>query len=559
LEVQVKGIRKYFGPVKANDGITLSVPAGTIQGVLGENGAGKSTLMKILSGFQPADSGEIILDGKPVTLRSPADAIRQGVGMLHQDPLDFPPMRVVDNLLIGAPGRLIPKRAEAVKAIAELAGPLGLTLDLKADVGSLTVGERQQLELLRLLWLGARVLILDEPTTGISATQREQLFGTLRRLAEQGKTVLFVSHKLEEVQELCTRVAVLRQGRLIGEALPPFRVDRLVSMMFEREVTPGERVCCATSDSLFRLTTVSAERGRIKLDPVSLDVRRGETIGLAGMEGSGQAVFLRACAGLIPTTGGRIQLQGLDLAGRNYHHFKRKGVAYVPAARLEEGLIPGLTITEHILLTRRKPGFFIDRESGRRLATERIAEYNIKGTPASPVEALSGGNQQRALLALVRPGAKVMLLEQPTRGLDIESVIYLWTKLKERCNQGGAIIFTSADLDELLRYSDRILVFFAGRVSGPFDAAATTVDQLGYLIGGRDISEAVSEDGEEGAGVMGAGTGGGWSSGAAAAGLVREPAGGPGEAPDYEPIEAPGESGGNEAGDASGRNGGSHA
>ena len=487
MEVQVKNIHKHFGPVRANDGITLSVPAGTIQGVLGENGAGKSTLMKILSGFQQADSGEILLDGKAVSLRSPADAIRHGVGMLHQDPLDFPPMRVVDNLLIGAPGRLIPRRAEAAKAITDLAGPLGLIIDLKAEVGSLTVGERQQLELLRLLWLGARVLILDEPTTGISATQRDQLFGTLRRLAEQGKTVLFVSHKLEEVQELCTRVAVLRQGRLIGEALPPFQVDRLVSMMFEREVSPGERVSCATDKTLFCLTRMGAEKGRIKLDPFDLDIRRGETIGLAGMEGSGQAVFLRACAGLVPTTGGRIRLEDIDLAGKNYHHFKKKGIAYVPAARLEEGLIPGLSVTEHVLLTRRKPGFFIDRESGRKLAKERIAEYNIKGTPASPVESLSGGNQQRALLALVRPGAKVMLLEQPTRGLDIESVIYLWTKLKERCNQGGAIIFTSSDLDELLRYSDRILVFFAGRVTGPLDATGTSVEQLGHLIGGRDM------------------------------------------------------------------------
>jgi simple sugar transport system ATP-binding protein len=376
-------------------------------------------------------------------------------------------------------------------------------LDLKAEVGSLTVGERQQLELLRLLWLGARVLILDEPTTGISALQRDQLFGTLGRLAEQGKTVLFVSHKLEEVQALCTRVAVLRQGRLIGEAQPPFRVDKLVSMMFEREVTPGERQCCATGQTLFQLKNMSAEQGRIKLDPVSLEIRRGETIGLAGMEGSGQAVFLRACAGLVPTTGGRVELEDADLAGKNYHHFKRKGVAYVPAARLEEGLIPGLSITEHVLLTQKNPGFFIDRESGRKLAKERIAEYNIKGTPASPVESLSGGNQQRALLALVRPGAKVMLLEQPTRGLDIESVIYLWSKLKERCNQGGAIVFTSSDLDELLRYSDRILVFFAGKVSGPLDAATTTVDQLGYLIGGRDISEVGAEPATAAAGAGG--------------------------------------------------------
>ena len=484
MEVRLTDIRKHFGPVKANDGITLSVPAGTIQGILGENGAGKSTLMKILSGYQPADSGHIELDGQVVHLRSPADAIRHGVGMLHQDPMDFPPMGVVDNLLIGAPGRIIPRRREAAAAIADLAGSLGLAVDLRAEVGSLTVGERQQLELLRLLWLGARVLILDEPTTGISARQRQELFDTLRRLAAQDKTVLFVSHKLEEVQELCTRVAVLRQGRLVGEALPPFRVDHLVTMMFEREVSPGERYACAPGKTVLRLSGLGAEHGRIRFDGLDLDVKEGETIGLAGMEGSGQSLLLEACAGLAPPTGGRVHLEGADLTGKTYRHFKKRGVAYVPATRLEEGLIPGLSLTDHFLLTEKRPGFFIDRERGREIAEQRITQFNIKGTPANPVESLSGGNQQRALLALVKPGSKLMLLEHPTRGLDVESVIYLWSKLKERCNQGEAIIFTSSDLDELLRYSDRILVFFAGKVSGPLDAAATTIDELGQLIGG---------------------------------------------------------------------------
>lgn len=488
MEIRLIDIRKHFGPVKANDGITLTVPAGTIQGILGENGAGKSTLMKILSGYQHADAGRIELDGRPVHMRSPADAIRHGVGMLHQDPLDFPPMRVVDNLLIGAPGRLIPQRREAVSAVAGLAGSLGLSIDLKAEVGSLTVGERQQLELLRLLWLGARVLILDEPTTGISARQRQELFDTLRRLAAQGKTILFVSHKLEEVEELCTRVAVLRQGRLVGEALPPFRVERLVGMMFEREVTPGERFACTPGKTLLRLAGLGAEHGRIRLEGLDLEVKAGETIGLAGMEGSGQSLLLQTCAGLRPVTHGRIYLDGADLTDKTYRQFKKRGVAYVPATRLEEGLIPGLSLADHFLLTENKPGFFINRERGRRTAEERIARFNIKGTPTGPVESLSGGNQQRALLALVEPGSKLMLLEHPTRGLDVESVIYLWSKLKERCGRGEAIIFTSSDLDELLRYSDRILVFFAGRVSEPLDAATTTVDELGELIGGASRS-----------------------------------------------------------------------
>lgn len=487
MEVRLNDIRKYFGPIRANDGITLTIPAGSIQGILGENGAGKSTLMKILSGYQPGDRGEIILDGALVEMRSPADAIRHGVGMLHQDPLDFPALNVVDNLLIGAPGGVIPRRREAAAAIAEQASSLGLSIDLRAEVGSLTVGERQQLELLRLLWLGVRVLILDEPTTGISAAQRAVLFSTLRRLAEQGKTVIFVSHKLEEVQELCTRVAVLRQGRLVGEALPPFNVDQLVTMMFARQVSQGERATCPAGEPILRLTSVGAERGRVRLAGLDLEVREGETIGLAGMEGSGQSLLLRACAGLVPTVAGRIRFKDTDLTGKPYRTFNKRGVAFVPAARLEEGLVPGLTLTEHFLLTERRGGIFIDREKGRRIAERRIADFNIRGTPVSRVESLSGGNQQRALLALVEEKARLLLLEHPTRGLDLESVTYLWTKLKERCGNGGAILFTSSDLDELLRYSDRILVFFSGRVSTPLDAAATSVDQLGQLIGGRGV------------------------------------------------------------------------
>ena len=262
------------------------------------------------------------------------------------------------------------------------------------------------------------------------------LFSTLRRLAEQGKTVIFVSHKLEEVQELCTRVAVLRQGRLVGEAQPPFDVDQLVTMMFSRQVSPGERMSCAPGAPILELSSVGVERGRLRLNGLDFAVREGETIGLAGMEGSGQSLLLRACAGLVPTVGGRITFRDADLTGKPYRYFKKRGVAYVPASRLEEGLIPGLTLTEHFLLTNKEGGMFIDREKGRRLAEKRIAEFNIRGTPGNRVESLSGGNQQRALLALVKERAKLLLLEHPTRGLDIESVIYLWGKLNERCIGG---------------------------------------------------------------------------------------------------------------------------
>ncbi|MEW5941722.1 MAG: ATP-binding cassette domain-containing protein [Chloroflexota bacterium] len=475
--------------VRANEDITLEIPAGSIQGILGENGAGKSTLMKVLSGFIQADRGEILLDDQPVTIHSPADAIKRGVGMLHQDPLDFPPMRIVDNFILGAPGGLFPHRAAIVRDFKRLAAQYGFSLDPEAYVDTLTVGERQQLEILRLLWLGARALILDEPTTGISANQKEKLFDTLRKLAEEGKTIVFVSHKLEDVEALCHRAAVLRQGRLVGELQRPFTAQKMVELMFGKEITLGAKQAASAGEATLSLQRLSLEDARLKIKDITLDVRAGEVIGLAGMEGSGQGLFLRACAGLTRPVAGRALLKGRDLTGKSYHAYKHAGAGFLPAARLEEGLVPGLTLTEHYVLAEKPKGVFIDREVGRKLAEKQIASFNIKGAPASPVESLSGGNQQRALLSLLNDPLSLALIEHPTRGLDIESVIYIWGKLKERCRQGAAIIFISSDLEEILQYSDRILVFFSGKVSPPLDASATTVEQLGQWIGGKGWPE----------------------------------------------------------------------
>ena len=241
MNIELRHIHKHFGKVHANDDIVLNIPSGTIQGILGENGAGKSTLMKVLSGFIQADSGDILLDGKSVIIKSPADAIRYGIGMLHQDPLDFPPMRLVDNFLLGRSGGLLPDRKAVARDIHDLAVQFDFSLDPEAYVDGLTVGERQQLEILRLLWLGAHVLILDEPTTGISSSQKDKLFATLRKLAAQGMTIIFVSHKLEDVEVLCHKVAVLTAGKLVGEALAPFNAQKLVEMMFGREISLGAR------------------------------------------------------------------------------------------------------------------------------------------------------------------------------------------------------------------------------------------------------------------------------------------------------------------------------
>lgn len=485
MNVELVHIHKSFGAIHANNDISLKIDSGVIQGILGENGAGKSTLMKVLSGFIHADSGEILLDGKPVRITSPSDAIKHGIGMLHQDPLDFPPMKIVDNMLIGHDGGLFPNKREVTSALKELQAQFGFNLDPDAYVDSLTVGERQQLEILRLLWLGARVLILDEPTTGISASQKAKLFETLKKLASQGMVIIFVSHKLEDVEGLCHKIAVFRQGVLVGEAEPPYTTDTLVEMMFGKVVSLDEKTQLEFSEPAVKVDGLSIDDNRIQIRGANLTVNCGEVIGLAGMEGSGQRQFLRTLAGLIRPVGGEVTLNGKRMTGKAYHSFQIAGVSYVPASRMEEGLIPGLSISEHFILSEGQTGFFIDRDKAVTVSRERITAFNIKGEPVTRVEALSGGNQQRALLAMLRTPLRLLLLEHPTRGLDIESSIWIWSKLKDRCKQKTCIVFISSDLEEVLHYSDRILVFYNGKVSQPLDAATTTVDQLGQLIGGK--------------------------------------------------------------------------
>jgi len=485
MDIELKNIHKWFGKVHANDGINLKLPGGTIQGILGENGAGKSTLMKILSGFIQADEGDILLDGKAVKITDPASSLRLGIGMLHQDPLDFPPMKVIDDFLIGQAGGLIPNRKQALQEIMALEQQFGFDIDPETYVDMLTVGERQQLEILRLLWLGAKALILDEPTTGISSSQRIKLFETLRKLAAQGMTVIFVSHKLEEVEGLCQRVAVFRRGQLVGEVKPPYVTSELVKLMFGKAVTLESRVYARSGEAALTLSGLSIEDVRLKISNVSLAAQYGEVIGLAGMEGSGQRQFLRTLGGLMRPVDGKILLGDRDLTGKPYHFFLDLGISYVPAARLEEGLISGLTLTEHFILADQSKGFMIDKNKAQQITKDRISSFTIKGTPASQIEELSGGNQQRALLALCRDPVKLLLLEHPTRGLDIESAIWIWGKLKERCKLSTTIFFISSDLEELLQYSDRILVFFGGKVSQPIESVETSVEQLGQLIGGK--------------------------------------------------------------------------
>jgi simple sugar transport system ATP-binding protein len=379
---------------------------------------------------------------------------------------------------------LRPDRKKTAREIHELALRFGFDLDPDSYVDALTVGERQQLEILRLLWMGAKVLILDEPTTGISLPQKEKLFATIKRLASEGMTVLFVSHKLEDVQALCDRAVVLRQGSLVGGQEQPFNTAALVELMFGKELPKAERAKVDRGEAILSTRNLCLDSIRLQIQDLDFSVCSGETIGLAGMEGSGQALFLSSCAGLERAVSGCVCLGESDVTRSSHHDFKRRGVAYLPAARLEEGLVPGLSLSEHFVLAEGSRGLFVDRKKAALRAAARIASYNIKGRPESPVESLSGGNQQRALLALLRDELSLILVEHPTRGLDIESTAYIWSKLKERCARGAAIVFISSDLDEILQYSDRVLVFFAGRVSPPLPAEELGVEELGRLIGG---------------------------------------------------------------------------
>ncbi len=486
MRVELQDIRKYFGPVKANDGISMTLEEGRIYALVGENGAGKSTLMKILSGYQPPTSGQILLDGVPVDFHSPADALFKGVGMLYQDPLDMPPFRVIDNYLLGRNDQM---RLDYKSARAELEGlatRYGFELDVRAFIDTLSLGERQQLEMVRLLAGGAQFLILDEPTTGISAEQKDILFDSIRTLAfQENKTIILVSHKLEEIQDLCGHAFVLRRGELVGETELPCPNEDLVEMMFGQVPVRNVRPPFEVGDSVLSLQDVSVETYRLAIHGVNLDVRQGEVFGFAGLEGSGQRLVMQACAGLEKVTGGRIILNGEDVTDWGYHRMQDFGMAYMAAGRLEEGLVAGLTLTEHLVLVQPEPSFIIDWPEAREDMTERIKTYQIVGTPDTTADALSGGNQQRLMFSLLNDPLKLLLLEHPTRGLDVRSTDYTWELLYQRRQQGTAILFISADLDEVIDRSDRIAVFSGGIMSRVLNANETTAEELGYLIGGQ--------------------------------------------------------------------------
>jgi ABC-type uncharacterized transport system ATPase subunit len=486
MKIELQHIHKRFGSVHANNDITLTFEEGHIVGVLGENGAGKSTLMKILSGYQPADNGNILLDGVRVNYDNPRTAIQYGVGMLQQDPLDIGAFTVIENFLFQMRGTgILPNWRSARRKILEANARFGFELDPDAPAERLSVAQRQQLEIVRLLALGVRTLILDEPTTGISEQQKGALFNALKDLATQDRmTVLLVSHKLEDVIALCDEVVVLRAGCLVGQRNMPATPKELVSLMFGAEIPPPKRERVQLGDSAFHVQEVNLTDGRLHMNNLNLDLRAGEVIGLAGLEGSGQELFMRACAGLHKVQSGKIRLHDKNLTGHSYRRHMDEGIIFAASGRLEEGLIAGMTLTEHSALMMDN-GMRINWGGAETQMQSQIAHYRIRGNSDDNIEQLSGGNQQRVLMALLPPAPSVLILEQPTRGLDVESAQWIWEQLLARRENGTAIIFSSPELDEILTYSDRILVFYAGHVIEIPDAHQTNLDELGHLIGGE--------------------------------------------------------------------------
>ncbi len=485
MRIELRDMHKHYGSIKANNGINLTVEEGTIHGILGENGAGKSTLMKVLAGYIPKTGGEIIIDGMVQDYHNPAEASRRGIGMLYQEPLDYPPLTVLENFMIGQAEGISNKSSLYREKLEDLIAHFNFTLDPDVLVKNLTVGERQQLEILRLLSLGIEVLILDEPTTGISDLQKEALFASLRRLASEGKSVILVSHKLKDSEALCDRVTVLRDGEVTGSMEKPYEANDLLSMMFGEPPLPSTRSPVDYGPTVLSMKNVSALGERTGLSQCTVDIREGEMIGLAGLEGSGQGVFLRIAAGITVPTEGSLSFFGEDMRGKTLHAFKKAGVVFLPASRLEEGLMPDLSIQEHFALKEGGSSFFVKWNEAREESRQKTEKFRVKGTPDTIAEALSGGNQQRLMLSLLSKESTLLLLEQPTRGLDVESANWVWWHLSKYCLRRAAVIFSSTDLDEIMSIADRILVFFDGRIIKDVKRDKTDTRELARAIAGK--------------------------------------------------------------------------
>jgi ABC-type uncharacterized transport system ATPase subunit len=498
VAVELHGITKRFPGVVANRDINIVVRRGQVHALVGENGAGKSTLMKILYGMQRPDEGTIQVDGRQVTFHSPSDAIDAGVGMVHQHFMLADNFTVLENVVLGSEpstGGMI-DFAEARRRIQEISDSYGLDVQPDRLVETLGVGARQRVEILKVLYRGAKVLILDEPTAVLVPQEVDELFDNLRELTGEGLTVLFISHKLDEVLRVADEITVVRRGTTVATVEPKAVTARqLAELMVGSELpTPETRestvtdVPVLTSENL----TVRDIEGRALVEDVSFTIHRGEVLGIAGVEGNGQAELVEAILGLRPAeTTGRLGLDDADLSREDTRHRREAGIAYIPEDRHRHGLLLEAPLWENRILGHQseKPnakGVWIDR-AGARADTERIIEQYDVRTPGVDVLAssLSGGNQQKLIVGREMSGTpKVLIASHPTRGVDVGAQAAIWEHIREARRQGLAVLLISADLDELIGLSDSIKVILRGRFVADVDPGNVTPEELGAAMTG---------------------------------------------------------------------------
>jgi len=500
--LEMRGITKRYPGIVANDHIDLHVRSGEIHALLGENGAGKTTLMNVLYGLAKPDEGEILLDGAPVTIAGPSDAIGRGISMVHQHFMLVPVLTVAENIVLGQETMANPiflDRGEASRRIAELGHRFGFEIDPDEKVGRLSVGWQQRVEILKALYRQAQILVLDEPTAVLTPQETTEIFAVLRRLAAEGHSIIFISHKLYEVLEIADRITVIRRGRVVGERIPSETdEDDLAELMVGREVKltvdRGESHPAGVTLGVEHLV-VKNDRGREVVHDVSFDVRAGEILGIAGVAGNGQDELVEAITGLRRPAGGRILLDHRDVAGEDARALHQRGVSYVPADRHRFGLVTSFPLTDNLVLTDYyaapySRGFVRDDAAIRARAAEAIAQFDVRA-PSPNVNAgtLSGGNQQKVVVAReFGRQLRLLVLDQPTRGLDVGSVEFIHRQTIEKRDASTAILLVSAELDEILELSDRIGVMYRGRLVAILDGRAADREEVGLLMatGGRE-------------------------------------------------------------------------
>ena len=491
-------ITKRFGAVVANSGVSFEIAGSTIHGIIGENGAGKSTLMSILYGFYQADAGEIRLGGQPARIHNSADAIRLGIGMVHQHFVLVEPFTVLENLALGREGGLILQpgidraRAEAERIEASY----GLSVDLDAKVEDLAVGARQRVEILKALYRGADILILDEPTGVLTPDEVLQLFQILRRLKSEGKTVLLITHKLKEIMAVTDRVTVMRAGQVVSDvATADTNETDLAERMVGRKLAPlPDRVPAAPAEPILRaegLSVVDAD-GVERVRGIDLDLRPGEIVGIAGVSGNGQSELMAALAGLVPLAGGRLTWAGQPVPTEGTAMaLRRLGLGHIPEDRHKSGMVGPFEAWETSVLGYHRDagharGAWLRQGFIRALTRRRMADYDVRPRDERlRTAAFSGGNQQKLICAReMARGPKVLLVGQPTRGVDVGAIEQIHARLRALKAEGTAILLVSVELDEILALADRILVMVDGRFTGELDRADATERALGLLMAG---------------------------------------------------------------------------